>query len=354
LRGNRIGQKAEERRLTTGAQIANLPYKGQSANQAASGARSEVFGFFMDAAQSTSDLKNRGLWSLFQEAASLWSAHNAPRLGASLAYYVVLSLAPLVLLCVALCGRIFGEDAVRGQVYWEIKDVTGGPAAAVVQTLLREANKPGTGVWATVVGTVILLFGASGVFVELRDILNLIWDAPPANSSYWAILRYRLFSFAVVCATGLLVMVSLVFSTIVQAAGTYASRYVTFPSSVVEATNSLVGFVILSVLFTLIYKFIPEVSIAWRDVLPGAVMTAALFIVGKFALALYLGKAGVGSPYGAAGSLVVLLVWLYYSLQIFLYGAEFTHVFARRARANANERATSSWKVHEENRTIHL
>jgi membrane protein len=307
-----------------------------------------------DTGQTAHYMKTRGLWSLFQEAASLWSAHNAPRLGAALAYYVVLSLAPLVLLCVALSARIFGEDAVRGHVYWEIKDVIGGPAAEVVQSLLREANKPGTGVWATVVGTVILLFGASGVFVELRDTLNLIWEAPPGNSSFWAILRYRLFSFAVVCATGLLVMGNLVLSTVVQAAGTYTSRYVTFPVPFVEATNSLLGFVVLSVLFALIYKFIPEVSVAWRDVILGAVFTAAFFIAGKYILALYLGRAGVGSPYGAAGSLVVLLVWLYYSAQIFLYGAEFTHVYARRARTTATQRATPSWQTHEENGTIHL
>lgn len=308
----------------------------------------------MDTAQTTSSLKSRGLWSLFQEAASLWSAHNASRLGAALAYYVVLSLAPLVLLLVALCGRIFGDEAVRGEVYGQIKDVVGAPAAAVVQSLLREAHKPGTGVWATLVGTVILLFGASGVFVELRDTLNLIWDAPPGNSSFWAILRYRLFSFAVVCATGLLLMANLVFSTMVQAAGTYTARFVTFPAPLVEATNSLLGFVLLSFLFALIYKFIPEVSIDWRDVIFGAVFTAAFFIVGKYILALYLGRTGVGSPYGAAGSLVVLLVWLYYSAQIFLYGAEFTHVCARRTRPIATERAVSSSQNHEENRASQL
>jgi membrane protein len=299
-------------------------------------------------------LKKRGLWSLFQEAASLWSAHNAPRLGAALAYYVVLSLAPLVLLSVAICGRIFGEDAVRGQVYWQIKDVIGGPAAEVVQSLLREAHKPGIGLRATVVGFVVLLFGASGVFVELRDTLNLIWDAPPGNSSFWAILRYRFFSFAMVSATGLLLIISLALSTIVQAAGTYTSRYVTFPAPVIEATNSLVGFMALSLLFALIYKFVPEVSIAWRDVILGAGFTAAFFIIAKYVLALYLGKAGVGSPYGAAGSLVVLLAWLYYSAQIFLYGAEFTHVCALRTASFATERAASSLKNHEEDRTIHL
>jgi membrane protein len=296
-------------------------------------------------------LKNRGTWSLFREAASLWSDHNASRLGAALAYYAVLSLAPMVLLSVAICGRIFGAEAVRGRVYGEIKDVIGGPAAEIVQTLLREAYKPGTGLWATVVGFAFLLFGASGFFAELRDTLNLIWDAPPAKRSLWAILRYRLFPFLMVCGAGLLLMASLVVSTVVQAAGNYTSRYVTLPAPLVESANSLLGFVVLSFLFALIYKFIPEVSIDSRDVILGALITAALLIVGKYILALYLGNAGVGSPYGAAGSLVVLLVWLYYSAQIFLYGAEFTHVYARRNGSIATTRATL--KTDEEDRTSH-
>ncbi len=297
-------------------------------------------------------MKIRSLWSLFREAAFLWSAHNASRLGAALAYYAVLSLAPMILLSVALCGRIFGAEAVRGRVYWDIKDIVGGPAAQVVQTLLLAAHKPGTGLWATVAGSVILLFGASGFFVELRDTLNLIWDTPPGNPSYWAILRHRFFSFAMVCSTGMLLLVSLTVSTIVQAAGNYTARYVTLPGPVIEATNSLLGFVALSFLFALIYKLIPEVSIAWRDVVLGAVTTAVLFVIGKYVLALYLGNTGVGSPYGAAGSLIVLLVWVYYSAQIFLYGAEFTHVHACRSGSIAMKRATSSSKTHEENRTI--
>lgn len=282
-------------------------------------------------------MKIRTLGNLFAEAAGLWSAHDASRLGAALAYYAVLSLAPMVLLLVAICGQVFGADAVSGQVYTEIKDVVGTQAADIVQTMLRAAHNPGSGVVATVVGLVILLFGASGVFVELRDTLNLIWDAPPDSTSIWGIMRYRFFSFAMVSATGLLLMISLVVSTVVQAAGSYAQHYVTFPTPVLEATNSLIGFVVLSFLFALIYKIIPDVSIDWHDVILGAVITAGLFMIGKIVLAFYLGRAGVGSPYGAAGSLIVLLVWVYYSAQIFLFGAEFTHVYSRWAGSVATE-----------------
>ena len=161
-------------------------------------------------------MKKRGVWGLFEEAASLWSAHNAPRLGAALAYYAVLSLAPLLILAVAVCGMVFGEDAVRGQVYWEIKDIFGPQGADVIQNLLKAAHKPGSGIFATIAGIVVLLFGASGVFAELRDTLNLIWDAPPASMSLSEIVRYRVFSFAMVSATGLLLMASLIMSTVVQ------------------------------------------------------------------------------------------------------------------------------------------
>jgi membrane protein len=236
----------------------------------------------------------------------------------------------MLLLFIAIAGKIFGQSAVRGQVYWEIKDVVGRQPADVVQTLLQAAHKNGTGIFAAVAGSVTLLFGASAVFAELRDTLNYIWDAPPAPPmTFWGLVRYRAVSFAMVSGTAFLLLVSVVLSTIAQAAGTYASRYVTFSTTFVELTNSAVAFVVLAFLFAVIYKVVPEVPIDWRDVGLGAVITAALFVIGKFVLTLYLGRAGVGSPYGAAGSLVVLLVWVYYSAQIFLFGAEFTHVYAR-------------------------
>ena len=246
----------------------------------------------------------------------------------------------MLVIIVAICGRMFGAEAVRGQVYWEIKDLVGDQAADIVQTLLKAAHRPGASVFATFIGFVVLLFGASGIFAELRDTLNFIWDAPPsAPASFWSVISYRVFAFAMVSAAGVLLLLSLVLSAVLQGAGTYAARYITIPPLLIEAGNSAAVFVAVSFVFALIYKTIPEVPIDWADVGLGAGITGALFVAGKFVLALYLGKAGVGSPYGAAGSLIVLLVWVFYSSQIFLYGAEFTYVYARRRDSPAIKRA---------------
>jgi membrane protein len=288
-------------------------------------------------------VKLRVKWCLFSEAASLWLSHNPSRLGASLAYYAVLSLAPLLVLTVAICGFVFGETAVRGEVYWQVKGVIGSQAAEIVQTLLKAAHRPGSGIFATIVGFIVLLFGASGVFSELRDILNFIWNAPPSGpTTLMGLIRYRFFSFAMVCSVGFLLIISLAVSAVIQTLAAYASRFVTFPAAILETINGVTGFLVISFLFALIYRVIPEVPIDWRDVGLGAVLTAGLFTAGKFALAFYLARAGVGSPYGAAGSLIVLLVWVYYSSQIFLYGAEFTYVCARHRGSAAIRNATMS------------
>jgi membrane protein len=268
---------------------------------------------------------------MFREAYILWSRHNAPRLGAALAYYTVLSLAPLLIAVVAVCGIFFGDAAVRGQIQWQIQSTVGPEAAAVVQTLLKGARQPGAGILASSLGFLVLLTGASGVFVELRDTLNYIWDAPPSTSTgVWGLLRYRFVAFATVLGIGFLLIVSLIMSAAIQAAGSFAARYLALPAAVLEGINFAISFAVTSLLFALIYKIIPEVPNTWGDVTVGAIFTAALFTAGKFAIGLYLGKAGVGSAYGAAGSLIVLLVWVYYSSQVFLYGAEFTHVWALR------------------------
>jgi membrane protein len=273
-------------------------------------------------------------WQLFKDAASLWSLHNAPRLGAALAYYTALSLAPLVVAVVAISGLAFGDDVVRDRIYWQIQPVVGSQAADVVKMLLKDAHQPGQGILATLVGFVVLLSGASGVFVELRDTLNYIWEVPaPKSSGLWQLLRYRFFSFAMVLGIGFLLMVSLTLSAIIQAAGALAARHIPMPAYGMEAINFVLSFVVTSFLFALIYKVIPEAPKTWPDVAVGAVITAILFTAGKFAIGLYLGRAGVGSAYGAAGSLMVLLVWVYYSSQVFLYGAEFTVVYAKSLRA---------------------
>jgi membrane protein len=282
-------------------------------------------------------------WSLFQRAAAQWSDHDAPRLGAALAYYTVLSLAPVLVLAVAVSSRLFGADAARGQLYWQIKDAVGNDGARAIQTLLKSANKPSQSTVASIVGFCVLLISSSGVFMELRDMLNLVWDAPKPTGGIWSLLRKQFFSFAMVLGLEFLLIVSLAAGAIIQAAGTFASHHISMPAPVLESINFTIIFIASTLLFALIYKLIPDVAIEWGDVGIGAVVTAVLFAVGKFALGLYLRKAGVGSAYGAAGSVIVLLVWVYYSAQILIFGAEFTHVYAGYRDSLAASRSVKTY-----------
>jgi membrane protein len=282
-------------------------------------------------------------WSQFREAGFEWARHNAPRLGAALAYYTVLSLAPTLVLVVAISSFAFGDEAVRGQLYWQIKDLVGNQGAIAVQTMLKNAHLQHSGILATVLGLSTLLLGASGVFGELRDTLNFIWGAPSEEGfGIWNTIRYRFFSFAMVVGIGFLMMVSLAVSALIQAMGDYVGRFISLPAPMLEMINFVITFVVTAFLFALIYRIVPDVKISWGDVAIGSVATAALFSLGKFLIGLYLGKASVGSAYGAAGSLVVLLVWVYYSAQIFLYGAEFTRVYARDRGSPAAQRPSQT------------
>jgi membrane protein len=262
---------------------------------------------------------------------------------------MVLSLAPLLILATALLGYIYGPAAVRGEVYWQIKDVVGSGAAAFAQSLLKSAAQPTTGVTASVLGFLVLLFGASGVFVELRDTLNFIWDAPVVDANgIWAMLRYRFFSFAVVLGIGLLLAITLGLSALVQLADSLAPHIVVLSPMLLKIIGHATIFAITAALFGLIYRYIPDVPISWGDVATGSLVTAALFTAGKILIGLYIARAAVGSAYGAAGSLVALLVWTYYSAQVFLYGAEFTLVHAqfrrsaiKRARENVDGSTSS-------------
>ncbi|MES1261149.1 MAG: YihY/virulence factor BrkB family protein [Acidobacteriota bacterium] len=272
--------------------------------------------------------------SLLRKAAAQCSAHNVPRLGAALAFYAVLSLAPTLILFVALCGFLFGEDAVRGQLFWQVRGVIGDQAASAVQAILKSADRPASGIGATLAGFLVLLLGASGVFVELRGTLNYIWDAPAQQATGLSgLIRERFFSFAMVLGCGLLLIVSLIFSVFVQAAGSYGAPFISVPAPLLEAGNATLTFLATTLLFALIYRFMPDVRVDWQDVAMGSLVTAVLFGIGRFLIGLYLGKAGVASPYGAAGSLIALLIWTYYSAQIFLFGAEFTRECARHGRS---------------------
>jgi membrane protein len=266
---------------------------------------------------------------MLREAGSEWLADRAPRMGAALAYYITFALAPLMLLAIAIAGFVFGEQAARGEILRQLEAWIGKDAASLVQTMIMNANQPATGWWATVVGIAVLLVGATGLFAELQDQLNAIWKVQvPPDRLVLSFVRDRLMSFAMILVVGVLLIASLVGSTIVSVVvDQLADRQVAFLS---QTASLAVSFVIILLLFALIYRVMPDTTVAWSDVWLGAVVGSVLFVAGKYALGMYLVHSAVASAYGAAGSLAVLLTWLYYASQIFLYGAELTKVYARR------------------------
>jgi membrane protein len=282
----------------------------------------------------------RSLRHLAGETVSAWFAINAPRLGAALSYYTVLSIAPLLVLCIGLAGLVFGKEAAQGQIAYQIQNVVGPQGGAIIQGLVRSAAQPSTGIAATAVGLVMLLFGASAVFGELRDSLNLVWNVQSTTGGgLMGMLKYRFFSFALVLGIGFLLLVSLLLSAGLAAAGKFFESYLPLNAAVLHAINLVLSFAAITVLFALLYKVVPDVRIEWEDVWIGAAVTSLLFSFGKYLIGLYLGQASVGSAYGAAGSLVVFLVWVYYSAQIFFLGAEFTRLFSERHGSRARARA---------------
>jgi membrane protein len=278
------------------------------------------------------------IWSLLKKTASEWNDRNAPRLGAALAYYTLLSVAPLLVFLVAICGLAFGHSAAQQKILGQVREVGGPQVARALLAILRNARHASSGILASAAALAAVLFGASGVFLELRESLNTIWDAPRRSSiSFWKDLIWqRLISFGMMLALGFLLLVSLVFSATLAVVLKFFNNYLPLRAAVFgELANFLIPLIAISGLFALIYKFVPDVPIKWRDVTVGAVVTAVLFQIGKALLALYLATAAVGSAYGAAGSLVAFVVWVYYSAQIFFFGAIFTHVYASATNARA-------------------
>lgn len=285
-------------------------------------------------------MSSRSLKILAQTTFAKWSEINAARLGAALSFYTMLSIAPLLVVSIAIAGSVFGEQAARGQIVWQIQNLVGREGGEAIQAMLEHAKRPNAGLIAGLAGILTLLFGASGVFIELRDSLNLIWDVTGKKASGWkAILRERFTAFAMVVGIGFLLMVSLLANAAITAAGNFFGGMLPVPESVLQLINMAVSFVGVTIAFALLYRVVPDAPIEWRDVGIGAAVTAALFSIGKFLIGLYIGKAALGSAYGAAGSLVVFLVWVYYSAQIFFLGAEFTRCFAEQygSRARARE-----------------
>ena len=270
--------------------------------------------------------------TVFRDAALQWVSHNAGTLGAALAYYSVFSIGPLIVIAIAMAGLFFGATAVRAQVLDSLQGLLGQGGAQAIDGMLSAANKPREGVVAIVISTGTLVFAAIGVVIQLKSALNTVWDAKPAKGNgLWRFIRTYLLSFAGVISVGFLLLVSMLMTAALAAFGKMAGPY--FPEALAQFGGSLISFLIIALLFAAMFKWLPDTPVGWRDVWSGALLTAALFELGKFLIALYIGQQGLESTYGAAASIVVLLIWVYYSAQILLFGAEFTNVIAKRHSA---------------------
>jgi membrane protein len=270
-------------------------------------------------------------FDLIKESFQEWQKDGALDLGAALAFYTVFSLAPLLLVALAVAGLLWDRGQIQGQLIAEIQGLMGPQGAQAVQTMLANAGRHGSGVLASILGVVTILFGATGVFVQLQNALNRVWNVEARPGlGIWSFVKTRLISFGMVLGIGFLLLVSLIVSTAVSAVGKWATGLLPGSEALMQGLTFVVSFAFVTLLFALMYKFLPDVEIGWRDVWIGSVVTALLFTLGKFLIGLYLGKSSVASTYGAAGSLVILLLWIYYSSQILFLGAEFTQVYATR------------------------
>ncbi|NUQ02215.1 MAG: YihY/virulence factor BrkB family protein [Armatimonadetes bacterium] len=269
-----------------------------------------------------------GAKQLFSETVRQYGEDKTTRLAAALAYYTALSLAPLLLIAIAIAGLIFGEEAARGMVLEQLDGLMGSAGAQVVQGMVAGASQPGHNAVALIIGFGALLFAASGVFGQLQDALNTIFEVEPKKEGLLAMVRRRFFSFTLVLGTGFLLLVSLIISAALAALQRYLAERFALAAALGPALNALVAVAVIALMFALLFRFVPDVRISWRDAWVGALLTAILFELGKYLLGLYLGRGSFASTYGAAASMVVLLIWIYYASLIVFFGAEFTQVYA--------------------------
>ena len=274
----------------------------------------------------------RELGALLRDAALNWVEDHAQSMGAALAFYTIFSVAPLLLIVIAVAGAVFGEEAARGEIYVQLHGMLGTTGARAVQGLLESARRPADNVPAAVFGVILLFVAATSVFAELQDSLNRIWHVPKraAHSGLWAIVRTRLLSFGMILGIGFLLIVSLAFSAAMRALSRWWDPQSQSWLSFSGASETGLSLLLVTAVFAMIYKAMPRADIHWRDVWVGAGVTSVLFVAGKFLIGLYIGRSGITSAFGAAASLIVVLLWVYYSAQIFLFGAEFTWAYAHR------------------------
>lgn len=293
-------------------------------------------------------IRIKSTFKLLKEAFQEWQDDKASLLAAALAYYTVFSITPLLVIAIAIAGAVFGQDTARSEIIQQINGLVGEQGAQAIETALANANQPQLSNIASIISIVLLLVGASGVFAQLQQALNTVWDvkAKP-NGGIWQFIHKRLLSFGMVLAIGFLLLVSLILSAILSGVGKLEINLLPGLTPLWQLLNFAISFSLISLLFALIYKYLPDVKIRWKDVWVGAVITALLFTLGKFVIGLYLGRGSLGSAYGAAGSLIVFLAWVFYSAQILLFGAEFTQVYARKygkkIRPDSHAELTSSF-----------
>jgi membrane protein len=267
------------------------------------------------------------LWRLIKMSVLSWRQDYATSMGAALAYYTLFSLAPLLLVAASVAGAVFGEEAARGEIVRQLAGLVGLESARAVEAVLVALDRPEAGRLASAVGVLVLLVGATSVFAELQGALDRIWQVqPPPGAGLWDLLRTRLLSLGLVLGVGFLLLVSLLASAAFAALGTWWGPWFDGLAPLLEAVNAVFSVALTTLLFAMIYRWMPRVVLGWRDVALGALVTALLFTLGKTLIGQYIGRAGIASPFGAAGSLVVLLVWVYWSAQVFLFGAELTRV----------------------------
>ena len=275
-------------------------------------------------------MQRTSIWQFVKTTINEWVEAEPFQLAAALSYYTLFSLAPLLLIAIGVAGLVFGREAAQNQIVESLQGMIGQDSAQSVQEMIQASNeKPKTGVLSTIIGFVALLFGAGGVVGQLQTSLNKVWEVTPKpGQGIWGFLRQRFFSFAMVLAIGFLLLVSLVVTAVLSSFTSMLSSFLGDATFVAHAIDILVSFGFVTLLFALIYKYVPDVEIRWRDVWVGAALTSILFTIGKYLIGLYIGTSGVNSTFGAAGSLITILVWVYYSSLIFFLGAEFTRVYA--------------------------
>lgn len=271
----------------------------------------------------------KAIFALLKATYTEYNNDNVQRMGAALAYYTIFSLAPLLVIAISIAGLVFGPQAVQGEIMGQIQGLIGPDSAKAVQTMIQSAHKPAHSTIASIIGLIVLLMGASGVFTEMQNALNIIWDVDiTSKSGLWNFLKGRFLSFGMVLGIGFLLLVSLLLSAALAAVANYLEGFLPIPAALLHVTDFLVSVLFITVLFALIFKLLPDVKIPWSDVWVGATLTSLLFTIGKFLIGFYIGKSVTASAYGAAGSLVIIVAWIYYSAQLLYFGAEFTHVYA--------------------------